>query len=80
MDNKTGKIAPTTIATSSRLLNPLCSCITIVPSGLVCFTCPDDTSGKTCTVATYKNVPALNNIAMPVVLISVKDSADFWKK
>jgi hypothetical protein len=25
-------------------------------------------SGRTCTVATYRNVPALNNIAIPVAL------------
>lgn len=64
------------MATNSIDLNPLCSWMTIVPSGLVCRTCPAETSGNTWTVATYKNVPALKSIAIPVILTSVKDSAD----
>lgn len=65
-----GNKAPTTSAVSSSLLKPFCSLMTTFPSKAVCCVRLVEISGRTWTVATYKNVPALNNMAMPVVCIS----------
>ena len=57
---------------SSSFEKPLCSRTITEPS---VFLLPMlKISGKTCTVDTYKNVPALNNIAIPVALTSERVS------
>jgi hypothetical protein len=72
-----GRRAPETSTSNSHRVNPILS-----PSeegGW--WECPPERitiSGKTCTVETYKNVPALNNMAKPVALTVESVSLLFW--
>ena len=64
----TGNKEPTIMASNSVFVKPLCSLTIIVPSLAIVLLLLLDTSGNICTVATYRNVPALNNMAIPVAL------------
>jgi hypothetical protein len=72
-----GRRAPETSTSNSHRVNPILS-----PSeegGW--WECPPERitiSGKTCTVETYKNVPALNNMAKPVAFTVESVSLLFW--
>lgn len=70
----TGSIEPMTMLSNSIRVNPLCSLTITVPSLAVVLVLLLDTSGSMCTVDTYKNVPALNSMAIPVALYSVNIS------